>query len=176
MAHCKYSHHHPTPLSFGQCPGPTVLLVCVPRLLPTRAALGMQFTGESAATPKKVSLQGSNKHNFIKWNGGIKKKVADSIWHPNEITINREDLLTSDRQDKVLCLNPLCGVRVIFLAERSRTLQQNINQTCVYDHMTNGGDWRDSTEFSSAKFLKSCVQQIHNSKKCWIKVTGNNIY
>lgn len=100
MAHCKYSHPHPTPLSFGQCPGPTVLTVCVQCLLPTRVVLGVQFTGESAATPKKISLKGSNKHNFIKWNVGVKKKVADSIWHQSEVTLNREGRFAHIRQTR----------------------------------------------------------------------------
>lgn len=85
-------------------------------------------------------------------------------------------MLTSDRQDEILCLNPLCGVIVIFPAERSHDLRQNINQTCVCDHVTDGWVWQDSTDFSSTKFLKPCVQQIRNNKKCGIKVTGNSIY
>lgn len=54
------------------------------------------------------------------------------------LLIGREDLLTSDRQDEILCLNPLCGEIVIFPAERSHNLPQNINQTCVCDHVTDG--------------------------------------
>lgn len=60
--------------------------------------------GQSAATPKKISLKGSNKHNFIKWNMGIKTKAAYSIWQQNEITINREGRFAHIRQTR---RNPL---------------------------------------------------------------------
>lgn len=131
---------------------------------------------KSAAKRKKVDLEGSSEHNFVKWNVGVKMEVTDSLyltskwthcWWPGRVC-------------------PRAGrTRPPPLTRRATGRSCRKSCRAKQKRTTPGGQPRGrrrlslarlGADVSSAQVLKSSVQQIRSSEKCWIKVTGNGIY